>query len=97
MILRRLSQSLKEQNWMAIGIEFVLLVTGVFLGIQVANWNAERVDASRGQAYLERINADLGADLANYHGIPRPRAATLACSKSKFDSSTVAFTRVILI
>jgi hypothetical protein len=42
MILRRLSQSLKEQNWMAIAIEFVLLVLGVFLGIQVANWNAER-------------------------------------------------------
>ncbi len=34
MILRRLSQSLKEQNWMAICIEFVLLVVGVFLGIQ---------------------------------------------------------------
>jgi hypothetical protein len=66
MLLRRLSQSLKEQNWMAIVIEFILLVAGVFLGIQVANWNAERVDASRGQAYLERINADLGADLANY-------------------------------
>ncbi len=37
MILRRFSQSLKEQNWTAIGIEFVLLVLGVFLGIQVAN------------------------------------------------------------
>lgn len=37
MILRRLSQSLKEQNWMGIVIEFILLVAGVFLGIQVAN------------------------------------------------------------
>lgn len=37
MILRRLSQSFREQNWMAIGIEFVLLVAGVFLGIQVSN------------------------------------------------------------
>jgi hypothetical protein len=37
MILRRLAQSLREQNWTAIGIEFVLLVLGVFLGIQVAN------------------------------------------------------------
>ena len=42
MILRRLSQSIKEQNWTAICIEFVLLVVGVFLGIQVANWNTER-------------------------------------------------------
>ena len=67
MILRRLSQSLKEQNWTAIVIEFILLVSGVFLGIQVANWNSDRVDNARAKAYLMRINADLGADLVNYH------------------------------
>ena len=66
MILRRLSQSLKEQNWTAIVIEFILLVSGVFLGIQVANWNAARVDASRATAYLERIRDDINADLSNY-------------------------------
>jgi len=66
MILRRLSQSLKEQNWTAIWIEFILLVSGVFLGIQVANWNATRVDASRATAYLERIRDDINADLCNY-------------------------------
>jgi hypothetical protein len=42
MILRRLSQNLKAQNWTAIAIEFVLLVCGVYLGIQVANWNEAR-------------------------------------------------------
>lgn len=66
MILRRLSQSLKEQNWTAICIEFVLLVVGVFLGIQVANWNSERADQARAHAYLVRIGADLDADLAAY-------------------------------
>lgn len=66
MLLRRLSQSLKEQNWTAITIEFVLLVTGVFLGIQVSNWNTDRVDASRAHDYLGRIGNDLGADIANY-------------------------------
>jgi hypothetical protein len=66
MILRRLSQSLKEQNWTAIWIEFILLVSGVFLGIQVSNWNAERVDAARAHDYLERIRDDIEADIANY-------------------------------
>ena len=42
MILSRLTQSMREQNWTAIWIEFVLLVGGVFLGIQVSNWNAAR-------------------------------------------------------
>ena len=44
MILRRLAENLKQQHWTAIWIEFVLLVVGVFLGIQVSNWNAERED-----------------------------------------------------
>ncbi|MDI1251665.1 hypothetical protein [Thermomonas sp.] len=63
MILRRLSQSLKQQNWTAIWIEFVLLVVGVFLGIQLANWNEERTEDIRAQAYLTRIQDNLQADV----------------------------------
>jgi hypothetical protein len=62
MIMNRLSQSLKEQNWTAIVIEFVLLVSGVFLGIQVSNWNTARADDARAQAYLARIHINLEAD-----------------------------------
>ena len=58
MILRRLSQHLREQNWTAITIEFVLLVAGVFLGIQVANWNEDRQQAARQSNYLERLHVD---------------------------------------
>ena len=63
MILRRLSQSLKEQNWTTILIEFVLLVSGVFLGIQAANWNEQRAEDIKAQAYLARIQVNLQADL----------------------------------
>ena len=59
MILRRLSLSLKEQNWTAIWIEFILLVAGVFLGIQVANWNAERHESARQAIYLDRLHTDV--------------------------------------
>ena len=59
MILRRLSQSLKQQNWTAIWIEFVLLVAGVFLGIQVANWNEERHESAKQAVYLERLHTDV--------------------------------------
>ncbi len=59
MILRRLSQSLKAQNWTAIWIEFVLLVLGVFLGIQVSNWNTEREERLKSAVVTERLKADL--------------------------------------
>jgi hypothetical protein len=63
-ILRKLSQSLKQQNWTAIWIEFILLVVGVFLGIQVSNWNAARVDRAEYQVALSRLNAEIDTNLA---------------------------------
>lgn len=59
MILRRLSHSLKEQNWTAIWIEFVLLVAGVFLGIQVANWDQDRADHQRERLLLVELRTEL--------------------------------------
>ena len=66
MILRRLSQSIKEQNWIAIVIEFVLLVTGVFLGIQVANWNEDRANQKLAKILTERLRADLKIEAWSY-------------------------------
>ena len=63
MILRRLSQSIKQQNWTAIWIEFILLVSGVFLGIQVANWNEESHDRQNEREYLDRLNVELASIL----------------------------------
>jgi hypothetical protein len=62
MILRRLSQSLKEQNWTAIWIEFVLLVVGVFLGIQVANWNEERTQRLQERSFLAQLRDEIASN-----------------------------------
>ncbi len=66
MILRRFSEALKEQNWTAIVIEFVLLVVGVFLGIQVANWNTERETKQKAAVFTERLKVDLRAESWRY-------------------------------
>ena len=63
MLLRRFAQSMKEQNWTAIAVEFVLLVLGVFLGIQVANWNQANADRRIVDKYLADIAADIRADI----------------------------------
>ncbi|XUU61251.1 hypothetical protein ACRAQ6_02975 [Erythrobacter sp. HA6-11] len=51
MILRRITRHVREQNWTAIAIDFVIVVTGVFLGIQIGNWTAGRLE----QANFERV------------------------------------------
>ncbi|MBC7770826.1 MAG: hypothetical protein H7124_18760 [Phycisphaerales bacterium] len=66
MLLRRVIAHFRKQEWTAIAIDFVIVVVGVFIGIQVANWNAARVDDQRAHSYLERISDDLDTDLANY-------------------------------
>jgi hypothetical protein len=38
-LLRRISNHVNEQNWFAVGVDFIIVVFGVFIGIQVSNWN----------------------------------------------------------
>jgi hypothetical protein len=61
---RRLREQLRDQNWTAVGIDLVIVVVGVFIGIQVANWNAALAEQRLGRAYAERLGADLERDLA---------------------------------
>ena len=42
MILRRVIAHFRKQEWTAIALDFVIVVVGVFVGIQVSNWNEER-------------------------------------------------------
>ena len=67
MLLRRVVEHMRRQEWTAIAIDFVIVVVGVFIGIQVANWNEARVNDARATGYLERIQNDLEADLSNYN------------------------------
>lgn len=80
MLLRRITQNVKDQNWTAIGIDFVIVVTGVFLGIQLGNWNEARVDQSKERAFVERMRVDVDRardQLAQFLGQREERMQTL--------------------
>ena len=59
MLLRRITQHVKDQNWFAVGIDFVIVVIGVFIGIQVANWNDARANKAGLAASLERLDKEV--------------------------------------
>ncbi len=59
MILRRVMQHVRQQEWTAIWIDLVIVVAGVFIGIQVSNWNAERETRQKAAIFTERLKADL--------------------------------------
>lgn len=88
MILRRLSTSLKEQNWMAIGIEFVLLVVGVFLGIQVANWNMERNERIAETGYLAGLQKDVDYSIGSLQNMIQSMERQQAARKKLYFFAT---------
>jgi hypothetical protein len=82
--LLRVAEHVRTQNWTAIGIDFLIVVLGVFVGIQVVNWNAARVDKQRGAEFTERLRADLSEErwiygfLTAYYGDVREAAGAAA-------------------
>ena len=50
---------MKNQNWFAVFLDFFIVVVGVFIGIQVNDWNAQRIEQSLEQEYLERLRDDV--------------------------------------
>jgi hypothetical protein len=63
MLLRRITKHVKDQNWFAVGIDFCIVVIGVFIGLQVANWNDSRNEQRRAQNYLERLTQDMRVNM----------------------------------
>ncbi|MCA8892592.1 MAG: hypothetical protein KDA56_12395 [Hyphomonas sp.] len=63
MILRRITDAFRKQDWFTVGIETLIVVFGVFIGLQVNNWNEARQDRIEAETSRERLIADLRADL----------------------------------
>jgi hypothetical protein len=54
----------RDQNWFAVGLDFLIVVVGVFIGIQVSNWNEERQNRALAEDYRERLTTDLVTEQA---------------------------------
>lgn len=59
MLLRRVTQHVRDQNWTAIGIDFVIVVLGVFIGIQVSNWNEAQSAKKREHRLLVELRSEI--------------------------------------
>ena len=59
MILARLSRAIRQQNWFAVVLEFVIVVSGVLLAFQITAWNEARAEREAEQSYLARLHAEI--------------------------------------
>ena len=59
MILRKLARGIQRQDWFTVVIEVAIVVVGIFIGLQVDDWNENRKARSQEILYLQRIIDDL--------------------------------------
>jgi hypothetical protein len=62
MVARRIREHVASHNWFAVLVDLVVVTIGVFIGIQVSNWNAARLERGEARAYQAQIIEDLIAN-----------------------------------
>ena len=49
MIISRLASAIRHQNWSQIITEILIVVIGIFIGLQVDDWNTSRQERAEGR------------------------------------------------
>jgi len=65
MILDNISRALKEQNWLAAAIEFVIVIFGVVIGFQINAWNESRIEREQERDVIARLAVEVGSTLSD--------------------------------
>lgn len=63
MILRRFTQHLKDQNWFAVGLDVIVVIVGIFLGMQVTEWNDKQKLRSEEVYFLQRLKQEVSENI----------------------------------
>ena len=66
MILRRMADAIYEQNWFTVVLEVLIVVVGIFIGLQVDDWNEARKESALEAVYLQRLLVDTDEMLAQH-------------------------------
>lgn len=59
MILRRLADAFRRQDWFTVSLEIVIVMIGIFLGLQVNAWNQSRIDRADEAVFLQALYQDV--------------------------------------
>ncbi len=76
MIFKRFAANLRAQNWSAIAIELAIVIIGVFIGTQVANWNEERLERAETVNMLRGLRPELRNQVVNFRTLRTYYAVT---------------------
>ena len=77
MLLRSITKHVKDQNWFAVLLDFLIVVVGILIAFQITNWNEMR----EARANLDRAEGAIKAEVFfNYINL-KERVAVTRCRK----------------
>lgn len=59
MLLRSISKHVREQNWFAVVLDFLIVVVGILIAFQITEWNEERSSREDESELLHRLHSDI--------------------------------------
>ncbi|MEM7431781.1 MAG: hypothetical protein AAF351_07555 [Pseudomonadota bacterium] len=63
MIVRRIREHIQRQDWFALALDFVIVVVGVFVGLQAQDWNTNRAERAAEKDALARLITEYQVNL----------------------------------
>lgn len=69
MIFRRFMQRFRQQPWASIVTEVIIVIIGVFIGMQASNWNQERETHIKAAVFTARLKSDLRKEAWAYQSL----------------------------
>ena len=90
MILRRLAEGIKNQDWFVVMVEIMIVVVGIFIGLQVDDWNEDRKERAEEQNILENLRNEVSNNIESYRTNSEALEAEQALYVSYYDYLTGA-------
>lgn len=63
MLLRSMTKHVNDQNWFAVFLDFLIVVMGVFVGVQIGNWNQSLQQRQIYEEAFDRVIVELQINL----------------------------------
>ena len=67
MLLRRISAHVRGENWFAVVLDLLVVVVGLFLGLQIDTWWEGQKEARIESTYLQEIREDFELNKSSLH------------------------------
>ncbi|MEE4284400.1 MAG: hypothetical protein V2I41_20860 [Pseudomonadales bacterium] len=58
-MIRSINKHIREQNWIGLILDFIVVVLGIFLGLQASDWNQGRLDRKEADYHINFLFEEL--------------------------------------